>query len=91
HVLKQHVGITADKLHAWETASRCAVRVANGLGLMVISMHPKFSAHRFAGQAILAGGAVFSGSIMALALFEEYVLRFLGLVTPLSGIIMIAG
>ncbi|KAF9240872.1 hypothetical protein BU15DRAFT_87447 [Melanogaster broomeanus] len=89
HALKQRPGITADKLHGWETASHYAVKTVNGLGLMLVSMHPKFAAHRFAGPAILTGGAVFSGSIMALVLFKE--LKFLGPVTPLGGIIMIAG
>ncbi|KAF9229397.1 hypothetical protein BS17DRAFT_771402 [Gyrodon lividus] len=87
HALKRRPGITADNLHAWGTASNYAI--ANGLGLMLVAMHPRFSAHHFAGPAILTGGAVFSGSIMALVLFKN--LKFLGPITPLGGIVMIAG
>ena len=38
---------------------------------MLISLHPRFAAHRFAGPAITAGGAVFSGSIFALVLARD--------------------
>lgn len=43
-------------------------KIANGLGLMLVSMHRRFSTHRFAGPAILTGGVLFSGSIMLLVL-----------------------
>ena len=33
---------------------------------MLVSLHPRFAVHRFAGPAIAAGAAVFSGSIFAL-------------------------
>ncbi|KIK99033.1 hypothetical protein PAXRUDRAFT_823200 [Paxillus rubicundulus Ve08.2h10] len=87
HALKRRPGVTADNIHAWDTASHYAI--ANGLGLMLVSMHPSFSAHRFAGPAILGGGAVFSSSIITLVLFKN--LKFLGPITPLGGIVMIAG
>lgn len=81
------------------------MKIANGLGLMLVAMHPTFSAHRFAGPAILGGGAVFSSSVIALVLFKKYVclrfvyellifgksLKFLGPITPLGAIVMIAG
>lgn len=77
----------------------------NGLGLLAVSQHPRFSSHRFSGYAILGGSAVFSGSIMALVLFKKYAchqggadplislhrLSFLGPITPLGGMVMIAG
>jgi uncharacterized membrane protein YgdD (TMEM256/DUF423 family) len=47
------------------------VQIYNGLGLMLISMHPRFAAHRFAGPAIAAGGAIFSGSIFALVMARD--------------------
>ncbi|KIJ68339.1 hypothetical protein HYDPIDRAFT_106518 [Hydnomerulius pinastri MD-312] len=87
HALKRRPGITADNLHAWGTASNYAI--ANGLGLMLVSMHPRFAAHRFAGPAIIAGSTVFSGSIVGLILFKN--LKFLGPITPLGGIAMIVG
>jgi hypothetical protein len=43
-------------------------QVFNGLALMTIAMHPRFSAHKFAGPAIAAGGAVFSVSRCVLSL-----------------------
>lgn len=87
HALQRRPGITADNLLAWRTASNYAIM--NGLGLLLISMHPKFSTHRLAGYAILGGGVVFSGSIMALVLWKK--MKFLGPITPLGGVIMMAG
>jgi uncharacterized membrane protein YgdD (TMEM256/DUF423 family) len=40
----------------------------NGLGLLLVSLHPRFSIHKYAGPAILAGSLMFSGSIFALVL-----------------------
>ncbi|KIM67224.1 hypothetical protein SCLCIDRAFT_1210731 [Scleroderma citrinum Foug A] len=87
HALKGRPGITADNVHAWDTATNYLI--VNGLGLLLVSQHPRFSSHHFAGCAILCGGAVFSGSIMSLILCKK--LRFLGPITPLGGIIMISG
>ncbi|KAF8446073.1 DUF423-domain-containing protein [Boletus edulis BED1] len=86
HGLKRRAGITAADLHAWETASTYAI--VNGLGLMLVSMHRRFSTHRFAGLAILTGGVMFSSSIMVLVL-QRY--RLFGPITPLGGLIMMAG
>ena len=48
----------------------------NGLALLLVSLHPRFSVHRFAGPAIAVGSMVFSGSIMALVLArDKWVLR----------------
>lgn len=35
---------------------------------MLVSLHPRFAAHRFAGRAITAGGLLFSSSIFLLVL-----------------------
>ncbi|KXN89930.1 hypothetical protein AN958_04934, partial [Leucoagaricus sp. SymC.cos] len=88
HGLRSRPNITQDSLQAWHTATSYAVY--NGLGLLLISLHSRFSKHRFAAPAIVAGGAIFSTSIMALVLARE---RFgaLGPVTPLGGMVMIAG
>ncbi|OJA10781.1 hypothetical protein AZE42_00273 [Rhizopogon vesiculosus] len=86
HALKRRPGISPDGLSAWGTASHYAI--FNGLALFVISMHPRFSTHKFAGPAIAGGGLVFSGSIMALVLWK---LKFLGPITPMGGMAMIAG
>ena len=57
---------------------------------MLVSMHPRFAAHRFAGPAIAAGGFIFSSSIIALILAKDK-LRFLGPITPMGGLLMISG
>lgn len=62
----------------------------NGLALMFLSTHPRFSVHRFAGPAIAVGSFVFSSSIYALVLNRDR-FRFLGPVTPMGGAVMIAG
>jgi uncharacterized membrane protein YgdD (TMEM256/DUF423 family) len=47
------------------------LQVFNGLALLLISLHPRFSSHKFAGPAIGTGGLIFSGSIMALVLNRD--------------------
>ncbi|KZV94108.1 DUF423-domain-containing protein [Exidia glandulosa HHB12029] len=79
--------LTSEKLHAWDTAASYAIY--NGLGLLAGSLHPRFAAHRFAGPAILAGTIIFSGSIVALTLSPKT--RIFGPITPVGGMIMIAG
>lgn len=59
------------------------MQIFNGLALLAVSMHPRFSAHRFAGPAILSGAIIFSGSILALVAGKPH-FRFLGPVTPLG-------
>ncbi|KAF9569669.1 hypothetical protein CPC08DRAFT_731832 [Agrocybe pediades] len=88
HGLRKRPGVTADNIHAWETASSYAVY--NGLAMMLLSLHPRFANHRFAGPAIACGGLLFSGSIWALVVGREK-LRMLGPITPLGGMAMIAG
>jgi uncharacterized membrane protein YgdD (TMEM256/DUF423 family) len=46
-------------------------QIYNGLGLCMVSMHPSFSSHRFAGPAIALGGFIFSSSIMLLVFNKE--------------------
>ncbi|KDR85095.1 hypothetical protein GALMADRAFT_54024, partial [Galerina marginata CBS 339.88] len=88
HGLRQKQGITPENIHAWETASSYAVY--NGLAMMLLSLHPRFSAHRFAGPAIACGGLIFSGSIWCLVIGREK-LKMLGPATPVGGMAMIAG
>ena len=122
HGLKKKSGITTDGIHAWETASHYIVcrqtillsafvmancsQIYNGLALLLISLHPRFSAKKLAGPAIAIGGAVFSVSIMAMVLSRDWCClllrnqttyrypqraRVLGPVTPVGGSVMIAG
>ncbi|KAF5355797.1 hypothetical protein D9756_003853 [Leucocoprinus leucothites] len=88
HGLRRRPNITEESLHAWGTATSYAIY--NGLGLLLISLHPRFSKHRFAAPAIAVGGTAFSASIIALVLSRER-LKALGPVTPLGGMVMIAG
>ncbi|KAF8271449.1 hypothetical protein EI94DRAFT_1568533 [Lactarius quietus] len=88
HMLKSKAGITPGQASAFSTASHYAIY--NGLGLCIVSLHPRFSTHRFAGPAIALGGFVFSSSIMLLV-FNSNKARFFGPVTPLGGIIAILG
>ncbi|KZT05897.1 DUF423-domain-containing protein [Laetiporus sulphureus 93-53] len=88
HGLKKRQGITPENINAWATASHYAI--FNGLGLLLVSLHPRFATHKFAGPAIAAGGVVFSGSIIALVLAGDK-LRWMGPITPLGGSLMIAG
>lgn len=69
-----------------------AWQVYNGLALLLVSMHPRFSSHRFAGPAIIAGGLIFSGSIMALVLGQgRYVVYIVGVIVADTGQIQIFG
>ena len=47
------------------------MQIYNGLGLLLVSLHPRFSFHRFAGPAIAVGSLLFSGSIMTLVLARD--------------------
>jgi len=88
HGLRNRSGITADNIHAWETASQYAM--FNGIALLILSMHPRFGVHKFAGPAIAVGAAVFSGSVYALVL-DKPRFKLLGPATPLGGTLMLAG
>ncbi|KAN0135737.1 Protein of unknown function (DUF423) domain containing protein [Lactarius tabidus] len=88
HIIKSKPGITPDRFSAFSTAAHYAIY--NGLGLCMVSLHPQFSSHRFAGPAIALGGFIFSSSIMLLV-FNKEKARFFGPVTPLGGIIAILG
>jgi uncharacterized membrane protein YgdD (TMEM256/DUF423 family) len=38
---------------------------------MLLSFHPRFATHKFAGPAIMIGGIIFSGTIHGLALWGK--------------------
>ncbi|KAJ6519928.1 hypothetical protein C8R45DRAFT_41254 [Mycena sanguinolenta] len=87
HGLKAR-GVSSESITSFQTASHYAV--FNGLALLLLSLHPRFSVHRFAGPAVAAGTFLFSGSIWALVLDRER-FRYMGPVTPMGGMLMIAG
>ncbi|KAJ7619132.1 hypothetical protein DFH06DRAFT_1342002 [Mycena polygramma] len=87
HGLKAR-GVSSESIASFQTGSHYAV--FNGLALLLLSLHPRFSVHKFAGPAIAAGTLLFSGSIFALVLNRDR-FKFLGPVTPMGGMLMIAG
>ncbi|KAJ7786427.1 hypothetical protein B0H16DRAFT_1490444 [Mycena metata] len=87
HGLKSR-GIAPESIASFQTGSHYLV--FNGLALLLLSLHPRFSVHRFAGPAIAGGAFLFSGSIFALVLNRDR-FKFLGPITPLGGVLMIAG
>ncbi|HXU46604.1 MAG TPA: DUF423 domain-containing protein [Thermoanaerobaculia bacterium] len=81
--------LDAHALSLWETAARYLMYASLALILVGLAAagrpHPLLPA---AGWALALGGAVFSGSLFALALGAP---RTLGAVTPLGGLGMIGG
>lgn len=80
-------------ISSWATGSQ--YMIYNGLGLLIVSFHPGLIAgikkYRVAAGMIMAGGAVFSGTIFALVLAREKVGKIAGPMTPLGGAVMMAG
>ena len=77
-------------LNAWQTGVE--YQMYHALALLVvgimISLHPSHSLLKYAGGLFVAGTLLFSGSLYALALTEQ---RWLGPITPLGGLLFIAG
>jgi uncharacterized membrane protein YgdD (TMEM256/DUF423 family) len=83
---------------SWSTAS--SYLIYNGLALLALSLHPRLAPaasvaglrrYRVASGMILGGALTFSGSIFALVIWRDRVGKVLGPVTPLGGLVMIAG
>lgn len=90
HGLKSRLADVADgakRLAWWETAAHYHLLHALALGLVafVVARAP---AARFAGYAFVFGSLVFAGSLYAMALGGP---RWLGAVTPLGGLGLLAG
>jgi uncharacterized membrane protein YgdD (TMEM256/DUF423 family) len=75
-------------LELWETAARYLIYAAFGLLAVGLSGERLGRGAAVAGWSLLAGGVVFSGTVAALALGAP---RWLGAVTPLGGLLLIAG
>lgn len=81
--------LTPRSLELWETAARYLIY--GGLGTVLAglaALHAPGRAAPWAAALLLAGAAVFSGTVFALALGGP---RWLGAVTPLGGALMILG
>ena len=59
------LGLGWDRVYSWRG------QIYNGIALLALSLHPRFSRHRIAGPAIFMGTTIFSGSIWALTLDRE--------------------
>jgi uncharacterized membrane protein YgdD (TMEM256/DUF423 family) len=81
--------LDAHALGLWETAARYLMY--SGLGQVLAGLAAAFSPHggfRTAALLLLLGGIVFSGTVFCLAIGGP---RWLGAVTPLGGLLLIAG
>ena len=77
------------ELQLWETAARYLMY--GGLALVLVGLFGAQGARRgvaAAGWCLLAGSAVFSGTVFGLALGGP---RWLGAITPIGGTLLIAG
>lgn len=92
HALKNAVSSlpdAAERIGWWETAARYHLIHALGLGLVaVLAAHVPGRLPRVAAACFVAGIALFSGSLYALALSGN---RALGMVTPLGGLAFMLG
>lgn len=81
--------LDARGLELWETAARYAMYAGLALlALGLLGLHDPRRGLDLAGGLLLAGAAVFSGTVAALALGGP---RWLGAVTPLGGLGLIVG
>ena len=76
--------LSSQRMNVWETAVR--FQMYHALGLLLIGALPRSS--RLAGLLLLVGSIVFSGSLYLLVLTG---VQWLGAVTPLGGLLQIAG
>jgi uncharacterized membrane protein YgdD (TMEM256/DUF423 family) len=87
HLLRAR--LDAPSLSLWETAVRYLI--VGGVGLLAVGLaaegRPR-AGWTATGTCLALGAAVFSGTVAALALGGP---RWLGAVTPLGGVLMIAG
>jgi len=81
--------LSARSLELWETAARYLVY--GGFGTLLAglaALHAPVRSVTAAGWCLLAGAAIFSGTVFVLALGGP---RWLGAVTPIGGTLMIIG
>lgn len=87
HALAARLG--PRELQLWETAARYLIYGSFALVLVgLLGLHGPRRGIDGAGWCLLAGSAIFSGTVFGLALGGP---RWLGAVTPLGGTLMIAG
>jgi uncharacterized membrane protein YgdD (TMEM256/DUF423 family) len=87
HALRSRLDVAS--LASWDTAVRYLA--LGGLGLLATGLAARTRASRawaLAGTCLSTGALVFSGTVAALALGGP---RWLGMVTPLGGLLLIVG
>ncbi|ORY25923.1 hypothetical protein BCR39DRAFT_275431 [Naematelia encephala] len=94
HGLRARYPTLPDRAHtSWSTASQYLIY--NGLAMLAISFHPGLLSgirkYRVASGMILGGVLTFSGTIFGLVLARDKVGKVFGPLTPIGGMIMIAG
>jgi uncharacterized membrane protein YgdD (TMEM256/DUF423 family) len=80
--------LDAHHLTLWETAARYLMYGAFSLVLVGLAARGAGRGYGAAGWCLLAGTLIFSGTVACLALGGP---RILGAITPLGGLLMIAG
>ena len=80
--------LTAEQLASWSTASQYHLLHSGVLLALALFALQSGREIRLPGSLFLAGTALFSGSIYLLLLTEQ---KWLGPVTPLGGLLLIAG
>jgi len=75
-------------LELWETAARYLMYGALSLGLLGLGEHLGERSLRTPGLLLIGGTAIFAGTVAVLALGGP---RWLGAITPIGGVGMIAG
>jgi len=81
--------LSEHSLELWETAARYLMY--GGFGTVLVglaALHASTRSLSASGWCLLAGTAIFSGTVFSLALGGP---RWLGAVTPLGGLLVIAG
>ncbi len=78
---------------SWSTGA--SYLIYNGIALLAISYHPGIVSgirrYRYAAGMILGGALTFSGTVFGLVLAREKVGKVFGPLTPIGGMVMIAG
>lgn len=86
HALASRLG--AEEIRLWETAARYLMYGGLGLSLLGLAGRVLDQPLAASGALLLIGTLVFSGTVFALALGSP---KWLGAVTPIGGLLMIAG
>ena len=79
-----HDLVTPERLQTWETAAR--YHLVHAVVLLVLALAPERTGRAF--ELLFAGSTVFAGSLYLLVLLDQ---PLLGAVTPIVGVLLIAG